>query len=110
MTLDDVRRAVEEAMADASFRPGMNSLWNLKDGRVAITVAELPEMIGHLSKIDDKRGRGYRVAILVRSNEDFGLSSLFEMNAYTLPFEVQVFRNTDEALAWVTKPSPAQHS
>jgi hypothetical protein len=110
MTLDDVREAVDVAIADAGFQPGMNSLWNLKEGHVAITVNELPEMISHLSKIDNKRGRGFRVAILVRSNEDFGLSSLFEMNSYTLPFDVQVFRNSSEALGWVSKPSPAQQS
>jgi hypothetical protein len=108
MTLDDVRAAVDAAVKDPRFDQSMNSLWNLKEGRVAISMAELPEMISHLSGIADRRGSGYKVAILVRRNEDFGLSSLFEMHSYSLPFEVQVFRNSDEARTWVTTPSNAK--
>jgi hypothetical protein len=105
MTLDDVRGAVDVAVADPQFRLGMNSLWNLKDARIAITMTELPEMIGHLANINDKRGRGFKVAILVRRNEDFGLSSLFEMNSYGLPFHVRVFRSSSEATEWLTQQS-----
>jgi hypothetical protein len=70
-------------------------------------MTELPAMLEYFSGISDRRGQGYKVAILVRRNEDFGLSSLFEMNAHTLPFAVQVFRNTAEALAWVAANSHA---
>ena len=110
MTLDHARAAVDEAVSDPRFNPAMNSIWNLKEGRVAISMKELPQMISHFSKIDERRGKGYKVAILVRSNEDFGLSSLFEMHSYTLPFKVQVFRSTSEALEWVSTPAPANNS
>ena len=110
MTLDHVRSAVGEVVSDSRFDPSMNSFWNLKEGHVAISMKELPQMISHLSRIDERRGKGYKVAILVRSNEDFGLSSLFEMHSYTLPFKVQVFRSTSEALEWVSTPAPANNS
>jgi len=103
MTLDEVRGAVDAAVADPQFHPAMNSLWNLKEARIAITMTELPEMIRHLASIHEKRGKGFKVAILVRRNEDFGLSSLFEMNAYALPFHVQVFRSSSEAREWLSR-------
>lgn len=105
MTLAEVQSAVEQAVERPDFRLGMNSLWNLKEARIAISMPELPSMISHLAGIDERRGTGFKVAILVRRNEDFGLSSLFEMNAYSLPFDVQVFRNSKEALDWVTNQS-----
>jgi len=108
MTLDDTRRAVEHAVATPGFEPTMNSLWNLKEARIAITMSELPAMVSYYASIGGRRGTGYKVAILVRRNEDFGLSSLFEMNAHVLPFEVRVFRNTAEATDWVGTQSPAQ--
>lgn len=107
MILADVQGAVERAVQRPDFRLGMNSLWNLKEARIAISMPELPSMISHLAGIDERRGKGFKVAILVRRNEDFGLSSLFEMNAYSLPFDVQVFRNSKEALDWVTNQSPS---
>ncbi len=110
MTLDQVRAAVDKAVSDPQFDPAMNSFWNLKEGHVAISMKELPQMISHFSGIDEQRGKGYKVAILVRSNEDFGLSSLFEMHSYTLPIQVQVFRSTSEALEWVRTPAPANNS
>jgi hypothetical protein len=110
MTLDDVRGAVDVAVEDPKFQLGMYSLWNLKDARIAITMSELPEMIRHLAGINEKRGKGFKVAILVRRNEDFGLSSLFEMNSYSLPFDVQVFRSSSEALEWLSRHgAPARH-
>jgi hypothetical protein len=108
MTLDDTRRAVDEVVGKPGFDPAMNSLWNLKEARIAITMTELPAMLAHFSSIGDRRGTGYKVAILVRRNEDFGLSSIFEMNAPMLPFDVRVFRNTSEAMEWLGTESRAQ--
>lgn len=105
MTLDDVLGAVDTALTLPGFDPSMNSLWNLKKAHIAITMTELPKMLSALAGLVESRGKDYRVAILVDSNEDFGLSSIFEMNAYELPFEVQVFRNSSEARAWVTSSS-----
>lgn len=104
ITLEDVLGAVDKVVSLPGFDAMMNSFWNLKHAHIAITMTELPAMLAGLAGRAVTRGSGYKVAILVDSNEDFGLSSLFEMNAYQLPFEVQVFRNSSEARAWVTSP------
>lgn len=102
LSLDEVRNALENQFDHPHFRKGMNAMWNLKEARIKITMVELPELISAIQAMSDQRGKGFKVALLVRSNEDFGLSSLFEMSAYVLPFAVRVFRNSKEAAAWVT--------
>ena len=106
LVLEEVRVAVTSIIRDPSFRLGMNAFWNLKEAQIGIGLPELPELITMLQGRNG-RGAGFRVAILVRSNEDFGLSSIFRMHAYELPFEVQVFRSSNEARDWVTAPTTA---
>jgi hypothetical protein len=101
LRLDALVQALESQFDHPHFRKGMNALWNLKEARIAITMVELPRLISAIQGMSERRGKGFKVAILVRSNEDFGLSSLFEMSAYVLPFDVRVFRNTKEAMEWV---------
>jgi len=100
--LNDLRHALESQFEHPHFRKGMNAMWNLKEARITVSMGELPELISALQGMSERRGKGFKVALLVRSNEDFGLSSLFEMSAYVLPFDVRVFRNTKEATDWVT--------
>jgi hypothetical protein len=102
LLLDELRGALESQFDHPHFRKGMNAMWNLKEARIAVTTVELPELIAAIQGMSERRGTGFKVALLVRSNEDFGLSSIFEMSAYVLPFEVRVFRNTKEATEWVT--------
>jgi hypothetical protein len=103
LVLDEIRGALEGLYANPDFRPGMNSLWQIKEGSIEVTTTQLPELIGLLEKMADRRGTGYRVAIVVRKNIDFGLSTIFQMHAYTLPFEVKVFQSLTQARQWVQK-------
>ena len=83
------------------FRPGMHSLWQIKEGTIGVSATELPSLIKLLEERAEKRGTGYKVAIVVRGNLDFGLSTLFQMNAYELPFEVKVFQSLTQAKQWI---------
>jgi hypothetical protein len=101
LSLGDIRAAVEGLYENPAFRRGLNALWEIKEGSIGVTATELPELIELLQGLADKRGAGYRVAILVGDNMDFGLSTVFQMHAYTLPFEVKVFQSRTQARAWV---------
>ena len=101
ITLDDMRVAFEEVLSHTDFVRGMNALCIGKRSRLAISVADVQKFIQLLSKYGDMRGRDYKMAILVERNDDFGLSSLFEMGTHELPFEVRVFRKTAEANEWL---------
>jgi hypothetical protein len=101
LELDDIRQALESLYENPDFRPGMNALWQIKNGTIAVTATELPDLIELLKRLADKRGTGYRVAIVVRRNIDFGLSTVFQMHAYSLPLEIKVFQSLTQAKRWV---------
>lgn len=101
LDLEELRAALEGVYSDPKFRPGMHALWQIKEGTIGVTAKELPELIELLEERGQKRGTGYRVAIVVRGNLDFGLSTIFQMHAYSLPFEVKVFQSLTEATRWI---------
>ena len=94
--------AFQGIFSHPDFEPGMNALCDAKyatfEEMALHDVQDLAAEIGSRSK---ERGKGYRIAILVRGNTEFGLSALFEMQTVSLPFDVQVFRNTNEAKTWL---------
>jgi hypothetical protein len=101
LVLDEIRRALEDLYSDPEFQPSMHSLWELKEGHVGVTATQLPELIEFLGKTAEKRGTGHKVAIVVRGNLDFGLSTIFQMHAYSLPFEVKVYQSLTQAKRWL---------
>lgn len=79
----------------------MHALWQIKEGRIGISPTQLPELIDLLNERSASRGTGYKAAIVVRGNLDFGLSTVFQMHAYSLPFDVRVFQSLTQARAWI---------
>lgn len=101
LVLDELRAALEGVYTDPDFRPGMHALWQIKEGTIGVTATELPGLIELLEERAEKRGTGYKAAIVVRGNLDFGLSTLLQMHAYSLPFEIKVFQSLTQAKQWI---------
>jgi hypothetical protein len=101
LVLDELREALEGVYDHPDFRPGMHALWQIKEGTIGVTATELPGLISLLEERTEKRGTGYRAAIVVRGNLDFGLSTLLQMHAYSLPFEIKVFQSLTQAKQWI---------
>lgn len=106
LVLEEIRQALEDLYTNPVFHRSMHSLWELKEGHVGVTATQLPDLIKFLEKSADKRGTDYKVAIVVRGNLDFGLSTIFQMHAYTLPFEVKVFQSLTQAKSWLLEEKP----
>ena len=101
LVLDEIREALERTYNHPDFRLGMNSLWEIKEGTIGVTATQLPDLIRLLEGFVEKRGTDYKVAIVVRGNLDFGLSTIFQMHSYSLPFEVKVFQSRTQARDWL---------
>jgi len=101
LVLDELRTALEGEHNHPDFRPGMHALWQIKEGTIGVAATELPGLISLLEERTEKRGTGYRAAIVVRGNLDFGLSTLLQMHAYSLPFEIKVFQSLTQAKQWI---------
>ena len=103
LVLDELRAALEGVYTNPEFRPGMHALWQIKEGPIGVTATELPGLINLLEERTEKRGTGYKAAIVVRGNLDFGLSTLLQMHAYSLPFEIKVFQSLTQAKQWINE-------
>jgi hypothetical protein len=106
LDLGKLRTALEGIYDAPDFRPGMHALWQIKEGTIGVNATQLPELINILQERSDKRGTGYKAAIVVRGNLDFGLSTIFQMHAYTLPFDVKVFQSLTQAKEWIGEEKP----
>jgi len=102
ITVADMKAAFESIFSHPHFEPGMNALCDAKYASFEeMSFGEVQELVGLLAERSERRGKNFKVALLVRGNPEFGLSSLFEMQTYSLPFDVQVFRKTAEAKEWL---------
>lgn len=101
LVLADVERAFAAMFSDPAFRPGINALWDLRQATIGLYAQQIPDVLRMVRARQSDRGTGYRVAILVSGSPDFGLSTLFEMSAHSMPFEVRVFRSHTQATQWL---------
>jgi hypothetical protein len=87
--------------AHPAFRAGMHAMWDLRKASIGLYAQQIPDLLRMIRERQQDRGTGYRVAILVAGSPDFGLSTLFEMSAHSMPFEVRVFRSHTQATQWL---------
>lgn len=98
----DMIAAFQSVFGHPDFEPGMNALCDAKYATFKeMALHDVQDLAAVVASMGKQRGQGHRVALLVRGNTEFGLSALFEMQTVSLPFEVQVFRNTNEARTWL---------
>ena len=101
IVLEEIARAFNEMFDDPSFRPGMHAMWDMRNASIGLYAQQIPDVLRMIRERQSERGTGYRVAILVSGSPDFGLSTLFEMSAHSMPFEVRVFRSHTQATQWL---------
>lgn len=102
VSAEDVLSAMDEVQAHADFRPSMNVLWDLTDADfIGGKTDQLRSVVDGIANRRDKRGTGYRVAIVAPSDVAFGVSRQYEAFADRLPFSLRVFREKDEAWQWL---------
>ncbi len=103
LEIDDIIRAFDQVLADPDFRPGMNSLWDLREATIQATPDKLQELVTHVALSRDKRGTRYRLAIVAGDSMLRMLADIFKALTSPLSFKVRVFRDHDLAWNWVRK-------
>jgi hypothetical protein len=105
LTDDDILNFRKEMLEDPTFRPGMRELSDYRRvERHEHTTEGLHRFIEHEKTVRHQLGSDYRIAIVTRSDLHFGFSRMYIAGVSdTLP-EVQVFRDLDEAEAWLFAP------
>lgn len=91
-------------MGHPDFKPGMDALWDLQAASFdELNQAELLKMMEFVAAHQDQRGAGYKVAIVVGSDLQFGFARMYELMSYSLPSRKLIFRDIRSAFKWLKK-------
>ena len=106
LSLDDVKESLKALYEHPGFRAGMNAIWDFREGDAAqLTADEIKEIVNYVAQQTERRGSGYRVAIVAPRDVNFGISRMFQTYGRDLPFELKVCRKAEEALRWINEGS-----
>ena len=101
MTATDFGAALSAIFEQPDYMSGSNALWDLREATGdAFSVHEIRGLVEKVLK-HRPEDVGSRVALVVASSRDFGLSRMYEqMMAVATPVKIMVFRDRDEAEIW----------
>ena len=102
LTPDELENALLDAYRHPDYRPDANSLCDLRGAGVEAFTG--PEVRRIVDAVLEHRGAppGIRTAIVVGRDLSYGLARMFaqQLEAES-PSDVMVFRDMDEAMAWL---------
>jgi hypothetical protein len=100
LTDEDVHRHVEDLRNEPDFRPDFNQLFDGRD----VTRLELSGACVREIATARMFGEGSLRAIVVGMDLGFGMARMFELLRDDAPEQIRVFRNIDDARAWLGLP------
>lgn len=102
ITGKDIIQALQDLVQDPDFKPDIDSIWDFRSVTTRLIDAqEITDLINFIRTVQEKRGRNYRVAILVSRDMDYGLARMFEVHSQNLPFQVRIFEDLEQARSWL---------
>ena len=107
-SIDDAIAAFETYLYHADFKPDLDVLWDLSGGSATdLSVDDLRKMVELTSAWQQKRGSGYKIAIVVKEESDFNVAQMFRVFSQHLPREMMIFQNNADAITWLGLEQPA---
>ncbi|MBU8920772.1 MAG: STAS/SEC14 domain-containing protein [Bacteroidales bacterium] len=104
LTMEDLIGSLEKVYSRPDYDPAMNVLWDLRDADFSAFVSpQIQQVRDFVTSNWGTEGTSH-AAMVVSSDEAFGLMRMYEFYLKQKSRnEVQVFRDYDEALDWITK-------
>lgn len=103
VTASDILDATSRLRADPAFEPGFATLVDCRDQISALSREELDRLMAGVAARPP--GPPRRVAVVVGSDVLYGVTRMFQILAEDrLPHTIEVFRELDEAKAWLGVP------
>jgi hypothetical protein len=104
VTTDELLADFSRALEDPDYRPGMNSLTDLREVKPyahrddVLRVARF--LLEHHERIDS-----FRAAVVVSSDSIYGMVRMLQQELKDTDIEIQVFRDFDAARGWLLNPA-----
>ena len=85
-----------------------NVLWDVSQAVLHDLSAEDVQQIAHVPRKSLDLREGGKTAIVAPDDLAYGLSRMYQTSSHTeeLPFQMQVFRDAEKALAWLSDYNP----
>lgn len=98
---DDLHRFIKALLADPDLAPGLRGLYDARYAEPDITVLQVAEVASEVKQLLD-RGLN-RLAIVAQSQTSYRVAKTFSILARAMGIDVDVFRDLDEAKAWLDR-------
>ncbi|KPJ95853.1 MAG: hypothetical protein AMS18_02095 [Gemmatimonas sp. SG8_17] len=101
LSLEEIESEFAATILNPAFRSGLAVLWDLRAASLAsLSTRGIETLVKFNYDRKDARGGG-RAAIVVSQDLDYGIARVFQVYGEDLPWETMVFRDFEEANAWV---------
>lgn len=104
VTLDEIKEAFTEALADPSFRTGQGTIVDVTGSESDRTHEEVRQLAVFLA--ERRAELGHRVAIVVSKSLHYGLGRMLSAYAEIQHLNVEVFQQLDDAIQWMDQTTP----
>jgi len=101
MDAEDIIRAFDASIEHPYFRPGMNVLWDIRKATINTTPQNIQKLVTHVAQMREKRGSGYRLAVVSEKSVLLMLAGIFKALSTPLTFHVRIHRDLDSAKRWL---------
>ena len=101
----DAEQIASQIISFLTGEPTQLVLWDIREGSlVSLSSNDLQMIVKRGAQFADRR-KGGRTAIVCSKDLDYGLSRMFQAFASLqhIPFEIDVFRNLEEAREWLNE-------
>lgn len=99
---EEAERSYEELYAREDWEPGFNELADLRKADMSDITAEV---LAAISEIVESRltaaGESMRTAVVAPDDREYAASQIYEAIAAETPEEFRVFREFEDAVAWL---------
>ena len=97
----EIRDAFRGYIEDPLFRPDMHALVDLRSAELKTDTDIVHNFVKLLDDNQKRRGKNYRIALVVRDGIQETLSHLFSIYLQNRPVQCQVFKQRSPALDWL---------
>ena len=106
-----IKEALQGVVDHPRFKTGADMLWDFTRAQGKEATGEgLQDLVSFVASLREKRGSGYRVALVASGDLEYGFARMYEAYAEHLPLVVRVFRNLEEANQWLATAPPEQNA
>lgn len=109
-TIADYFEMWERVYADKRFRRNMHTVWDIRNGNlVDITSPDVYAIRDFILRSMGRRGDRFKIAAVVGTDINLGVTRIFQTVGSTLPCEFEIFSDYDEAVEYVTDQASGGH-